>query len=1077
MLMRTVNRVYSKCLRFSFYKSLWALLFLLVLQTAHSQEICRADTSFTDILFLIDNSQSIDDLEYDEFSDIIMATINNVQSKCTSSQIGVVHYGGAFGAETVIEHPFSRFNNISGVQRQFCTVRNQFDNCQEGGGDDLNNAIGDVIGFINDGALNRNTINKLALVIFTDAFGFEDTCTFINCSLIKPFTNIDLLKSQYGAQVTVVGASSQAESTLLALYASPGGTYVEVQLSQDDCPNTYDGCTLPRKYIPVEFDSPVGPTSDSIASCVSCTVEIVAGVIADAGDDQTLCAEEDATAILSADLINGTPPFLFEWDQGIGQGNNIQVAPVSTTTYTVTITDQNGCQGIDQVTIFVEDCIPDCADPPIIACPADAYICIGGNISPDSLGMATAQSGSDVCPSVSISYQDSVETISSCIQYIHRIWTATYDDVVEGPMSSSCIQTITIEDNEAPLISGVTNDIFMGSGPDCMTMVEWPEPYITDNCGIQSITSTHSSGDLFDIGITYVVYTATDECGNMSQDSFAVNVIQECCLDGPIINCPPDYSGCPNSPTDPDITGYATASVSGPFCGSPIVTHQDEVIYSDECDGAVVIRRTWIATDTLNDLTSTCEQLLNLIDTVPPMLLSCPPDVTLDPDNAYHEWQDPQVAEDCGFRIEYSVPNGSFFETGVTTVIVSAIDLCGNIDTCSFRVNVPKEVEIFCPDTTVLRCLDELPVELIPIPETSTECELCIEDPENCVQIDYHIDTVITEGDKMYYSIAYTATDLCNTDNECTAVVVIDNSGFIDCPDDLIVQAPPHGFLNVDWEEPIFETCCSVCIPERIPGYLYMGQLGDSYYYCSFARVKWAKAKREAEEIGGYLASINSEEENNFIARRLIERNAYIGLSDYATEGQFEWHDGSPLSYLNWKSGEPNNAGNEDYVEMTTSGFWYDVDGQDKREFVVEIKGCDHVRQIDGPESGSKLRVGTSTVTYVAEDGCGNTDTCSFDIVVMPYLRPLSTTLKSAPLSKSLTISPNPVESSFVISSEKDLIHSVELYRMDGVLMSRLSNIDNFQAKIAMDEWRSGVYLTKIAFVDGSSEFRKIVKQ
>jgi len=260
-----------------------------------SQDVCSADTSFTDILFVIDNSGSIDEQEYDEFSDIIMATIRNVESRCQSSQIGVLHYGGAFGAETFLEFDFSSSNIISDVTRQFCVMRNQFGNCTDGGGDDLNLAMGDIITSIQNGTLNRDPVNKLAIVIFTDAFGFETSCSFISCSVIRPFTNIDILKSQFGANVTVIGASSQAESSLLGLYASPGGTFDNVTLFQQDCASTFDGCQLPRKYVPIEFNSPIAEAADSIASCVDCTIEIIGGVMADAGEDQSICEEDDGT--------------------------------------------------------------------------------------------------------------------------------------------------------------------------------------------------------------------------------------------------------------------------------------------------------------------------------------------------------------------------------------------------------------------------------------------------------------------------------------------------------------------------------------------------------------------------------------------------------------------------------------------------------------------------------------------------------------------------------------------------------------------------------------------------------------
>ena len=35
---------------------------------------------------------------------------------------------------------------------------------------------------------------------------------------------------------------------------------------------------------------------------------------------------------------------------------------------------------------------------------------------------------------------------------------------------------------------------------------------------------------------------------------------------------------------------------------------------------------------------------------------------------------------------------------------------------------------------------------------------------------------------------------------------------------------------------------------------------------------------------------------------------AFLGYTDSATEGTFEWSDGSTVSYENWAPGEPNDA-------------------------------------------------------------------------------------------------------------------------------------------------------------------------
>ena len=108
----------------------------------------------------------------------------------------------------------------------------------------------------------------------------------------------------------------------------------------------------------------------------------------------------------------------------------------------------------------------------------------------------------------------------------------------------------------------------------------------------------------------------------------------------------------------------------------------------------------------------------------------------------------------------------------------------------------------------------------------------------------------------------------------------------------------------------------------------------------------YAAATAEAKSLGGTLAIISSQSENDFIANNLLkaQKGALIGLDDINAEGQFVWADGTPLaasSYIHWStkavgSGEeePNNSGNEDFGMLVGAGhtnqglvvgFWNDV--------------------------------------------------------------------------------------------------------------------------------------------------------
>ena len=136
-----------------------------------------------------------------------------------------------------------------------------------------------------------------------------------------------------------------------------------------------------------------------------------------------------------------------------------------------------------------------------------------------------------------------------------------------------------------------------GDGNGCQVSAIWSAPVATDNCGIQSVVSSATSGSLFTEGTTTVSYTATDNCGNVATVSFLVTVVCETCNTAPFVNCPADYYGCPSTSTDPSVTGYASAGNTDPDCSTPILNYTDTNINAPACTGAISIERVWTATD------------------------------------------------------------------------------------------------------------------------------------------------------------------------------------------------------------------------------------------------------------------------------------------------------------------------------------------------------------------------------------------------------------------------------------------------------------------------------------------------
>ncbi|XP_003207822.1 mannose-binding protein isoform X1 [Meleagris gallopavo] len=96
------------------------------------------------------------------------------------------------------------------------------------------------------------------------------------------------------------------------------------------------------------------------------------------------------------------------------------------------------------------------------------------------------------------------------------------------------------------------------------------------------------------------------------------------------------------------------------------------------------------------------------------------------------------------------------------------------------------------------------------------------------------------------------------------------------------------------------------------------------------------KGKSLCAKAGGMLASPRNEAENTALKDLVSPSSqAYIGISDAQTEGKFMYLSGGPLTYSNWKPGEPNNMKNEDCAVIEDSGKWNDLDCSNSNIFII----------------------------------------------------------------------------------------------------------------------------------------------
>ncbi len=215
----------------------------------------------------------------------------------------------------------------------------------------------------------------------------------------------------------------------------------------------------------------------------------------------------------------------------------------------------------------------------------------------------------------------------------------------------------------------------------------------------------------------------------------------------------------------------------------------------------------------------------------------------------------------------------------------------------------------------------------------------------------------------------------------CTQVITVNDAAapqILNCPTDITVCD-----ATVNYEAPLVSDNCLA--NTNLSGYTYLGNFDNKAYYLSDIESNALDAFTAAEAQNGFVATIISQEHNDWLRNALDDvggTTVLIGHTDRDVEGTFGWHSGSTATYTNWNTNEPNDAGaGEDYVEMRSNGLWNDIRSIRERRFVIEIEGFP-MTQIAGLPSGSVFPVGTTTNTFEATDPAGNTVTCSFDVTV-----------------------------------------------------------------------------------------------
>ena len=467
--------------------------------------------------------------------------------------------------------------------------------------------------------------------------------------------------------------------------------------------------------------------------------------------------------------------------------------------------------------------------PIILNVPADLTIASIGDLPPPSASVSTID---DCDPDPSLSVVD-VPSGSGCCYFITRTWTAEDN---YGLVTTES-QIITIEDAEAPVITGIPDDI----STQCEYIEMGISPItVTDNCtanpAIEFTQDTTFNACGFEVTRTW---TATDECGNSSSETQSIVVSD---TDPPVLFASHAYFGeiengdvlfadCSQIPSLDSLAFSATDA-----CGGPVVRTFEEDVVQGNCteDGYVEMRYCgWTATD---DCGNTASLFFTVIisDFNAPELTGVPADVTVDCNSIPPNDAVVTVSDNCydGLEITTNEETIDFTCPGTYTIerTWSAMDSCGNstLETQTITVldDTPPSAFAMHSFFDEIKHGDVLYATCSQIPSLDSIGFVSVDD---CSTVTRTFEEIVTKADCLtegYVERRYcgwTVTDECgNLDSLYFTVFIIDNTPpvLLGVPADITVDCDsvPANNVIVTAQDDCYDDLEVLYSTDSIPG-------------------------------------------------------------------------------------------------------------------------------------------------------------------------------------------------------------------------------------------------------------------
>ena len=481
-------------------------------------------------------------------------------------------------------------------------------------------------------------------------------------------------------------------------------------------------------------------------------------------------------------IVNAIPAPANSWNFDFGNGDSDSSASATSTlsftklypssniltnysvTISTTLTDGSSVGLTQNVAVIPSDTIPPTIIPPVnIQVDTDSGSC-DAVLTLSDVGTPTT---SDNCAI------NSVENDNPTLTFVNGVNVLTWIVTDSASNTSTVTQTITVNDNEDPILT-VPIDII---STNCN--VDIGVASATDNCGVG--VPSNNAPAAFTPGITSVVWQVIDAAGNTVSATQLITVSDTI---APLNNAPEDLT------VNTDLNLCTASGVvlgvptTGDNCSVAAVTNNAPVNFPI---GTTTV--TWSVTDSASN-TTLSYQLVTVNDNQSPSITP-PPDLVSN--SCTIILGNPTITDNCSFTFTNDAPVS--FSTGTTTITWTASDTFGNTVTATqlvtFNDTTDPTITIQNDDLVVNADIGSCFASGVNLGNVITNDDCGITSSSNNAPIQFPIGITI---------VTYTVTDTFgNSVSKTQSVTVLDVEPPVARARDIVVTLDNDSNLNIPY--------------------------------------------------------------------------------------------------------------------------------------------------------------------------------------------------------------------------------------------------------------------------------------